>query len=139
MSNDHTVVSRPSGKIGPMLVERIDHVQLAMPVHQEAEARRFYQDLLGVPEVRRPSVLAGRGGCWFEHGAVKIHLGVDPNFSPAKKAHPGFVVTDLDRISGRLRQSGYEIARGESIGNIQRIFVHDPFGNRLELIQVSSS
>ena len=78
-----------------MRVRRLDHVLLAMPAGRESEAREFYQSLLGIPEAAKPSGLAARGGCWFEDGELKVHLGVEKNFVPAKKAHPAFIVDDL--------------------------------------------
>ena len=74
----------------------LDHVQLAMPAGMEDVARGFYEGLLGLTEVQKPLNLAGRGGCWFERGEARIHLGIDPAFSPARKAHPAFLVDDLD-------------------------------------------
>ncbi|MEJ7722438.1 MAG: GntR family transcriptional regulator [Ilumatobacteraceae bacterium] len=76
---------------------RVDHVQLAMPVGGEADARRFYTDVLGLAEVPKPAALAARGGCWFESGEVRVHLGVEDDFHPARKAHPALVVRDLPR------------------------------------------
>ncbi len=81
-----------------MKIEALDHVQLAMPEGQEEEARTFYRDLLGIPEIAKPPNLAGRGGAWFVRGVLKIHLGVDKNFSPARKAHPAFIVTGLREL-----------------------------------------
>jgi len=84
----------------------IDHVQLAMPAGGEAAARGFYGDLLGLPEKPKPPHLAKRGGCWFEHDALKIHLGVEADFHPARKAHPGLLVSDLQTLKALLRDSG---------------------------------
>jgi hypothetical protein len=90
-----------------MRVRRLDHVLLAMPSGRESEARNFYQGILGIPEATKPSDLAGRGGCWFEDGDLKVHLGVEKNFVPAKKVPPGFHRrrprrTDLGAHSGQL-------------------------------------
>ena len=92
-----------------MAVVGIDHVQLAMPAGEESKARRFYAGLLGVPEVPKPAHLAARGGAWFEDGGVKIHLGVDPVFRPAQKAHPGLLVTDLTGLLAELRAAGHDV------------------------------
>jgi len=81
-----------------MPIERLDHVQLAMPAGGEDAARRFYDETLGIPEVQKPAHLAKRGGCWFENGSVKIHLGVEQDFRPARKAHPALVVSDLSAL-----------------------------------------
>jgi catechol 2,3-dioxygenase-like lactoylglutathione lyase family enzyme len=112
----------------------VDHIQLAMPAGREAEARAFYAELLGVPEVAKPPELAERGGAWFESGHVKIHLGVDREFRPARKAHPGLLVDGLTDLAARLRERGYEVV-DEPINGRDRVYVHDPFGNRLELLE----
>ena len=113
----------------------VDHVQLAMPAGREPEARAFYSGLLGIPEIAKPPALAARGGVWFETGAVKIHLGVDPDFRPARKAHPGLLIHDLDSLIARLRRAGYAIADDEPLEGYLRVYVSDPFGNRLELLE----
>jgi uncharacterized protein (DUF302 family)/extradiol dioxygenase family protein len=119
-----------------MSVIGLDHVQLAMPAGGEADARGFYADVLGLPEIPKPADFAQRGGCWFETHAVKIHLGVDSHFHPATKAHPGLLVDDLQAIGARCRDKGYELLPGGgAIDGFERLFVKDPFGNRLELLQ----
>lgn len=118
-----------------MAVVGIDHVQLAMPAGEESRARRFYADLLGVPEVPKPAHLAVRGGAWFEKGSVKIHLGVDPVFRPAQKAHPGLLVTGLTDLLAALRAAGHDVTEGEPLDGYAHAYVNDPFGNRLELLE----
>src|SRR5262245_65944614 len=98
-----------------MTVVGIDHVQLAMPAGREDEARAFYADLLGVPEVPKPEDLARRGGAWFENGQVKIHLGVDRDFRPARKAHPALRVHDLRGLAERLRAAGVAVVDDEPL------------------------
>ena len=116
-----------------MTIVGVDHVQLAMPSGREDEARAFYSGLLGIPERPKPAELAKRGGVWFESGAVKIHLGVEADFRPARKAHPGLIVRDLRLLVNRLRGAGVEVVDASFEGH-DRVFVFDPFGNRLELI-----
>lgn len=116
-----------------------DHVQLAMPAHQEERAREFYGSLLGLKEVRKPESLAARGGCWFESGRVAVHLGVQQDFVPAKKAHPAFIVTDLESLQERLTSAGYEVILDTSVSGVKRFHTSDPFGNRLEFIQDGQS
>ena len=120
-----------------MSIKRIDHVQLAMPGGAEADARRFYGQVLGLKEIPKPAALSGRGGVWYELGDTQLHLGVDADFRPAKKAHVGFEVSDLDAMAGRCRSAGHE---PRSDGNLdrRRFFVDDAFGNRLELIEAAS-
>lgn len=117
-----------------MRVVGIDHVQLAMPAGREDEARAFYSGLLGIPERPKPAELLARGGAWFESGDVKVHLGVDADFRPARKAHPGLVVDGLEALVARLRAAGHDVQDGETLDGRARVYVGDPFGNRLELI-----
>jgi catechol 2,3-dioxygenase-like lactoylglutathione lyase family enzyme len=112
----------------------LDHVQLAMPPGGEERARGFYRDLLGIPEQPKPKRLTGRGGCWFEDGAVRLHLGVEPDFRPARKAHPALLVHGLDALAELLAQSGHPVAF-EAESSVLRGYVDDPFGNRIELIE----
>ena len=118
-----------------MRVRRLDHVLLEMPAGRESEAREFYQGLLGIPEAPKAPALAARGGCWFEDGELKVHLGVEKNFAPARKAHPAFIVDDLSALEAALRSAGYPIAHDEPLEGYDRLFVNDPFGNRIELMQ----
>jgi catechol 2,3-dioxygenase-like lactoylglutathione lyase family enzyme len=112
----------------------IDHVQLAMPAGGEDLARAFYTYVLGLPEIPKPPQLAPRGGCWFESAHVKIHLGVDTTFKPATKAHPGLLVSEMTRIVERCNKLGVTVI-DEPLAGYRRIYVHDPFGNRLELME----
>jgi catechol 2,3-dioxygenase-like lactoylglutathione lyase family enzyme len=113
----------------------IDHVQLAMPAGGEDAARRFYADVLGIPETPKPEHLAQRGGCWFELGTVRIHLGVDADFRAAKKAHPALIVEDLAALKAKLAAAGFPTTPGDYLEGYDRIDVSDPFGNRIELMQ----
>lgn len=117
----------------------MDHVLLAMPEGRESEARRFYQGILGIQEAVKPAGLAARGGCWFEDGELKIHLGVEKDFVPARKAHPAFIVDDLAGLEVALRRAGHAIAYDEPLEGYDRLFVNDPFGNRIELMQIKAS
>ena len=112
----------------------IEHVQLSMPAGGEDTARRFYRDLLGMVELAKPEELAKRGGCWFASGSVQVHLGVETEFRPAKKAHPALRCADYDALTARLRAAGAEIRDDASIPGVRRCHVSDPFGNRIELI-----
>ena len=118
-----------------MKIQSIDHVQLAMPAGCEAEARRFYAGILGIPEQPKSPNLAARGGCWFERGALRVHLGVEADFRPARKAHPAFIVEDLRALEAALRAAGFAVKGDEPLEGYRRIFVDDPFGNRLELME----
>ena len=122
-----------------MRVRRLDHILLAMPAGRESDARKFYQGILGIPEAMKPPNLAARGGCWFEDGELKIHLGVETNFAPARKAHPAFIVDDLAGLQAILIKAGYPVAHDQPLEGYDRIFVDDPFGNRIELMQVKAS
>jgi catechol 2,3-dioxygenase-like lactoylglutathione lyase family enzyme len=116
----------------------IDHVQLAMPCGEEEAARSFYRDLLGMREAEKPPELATRGGCWFESGTVKIHLGIERDFRPAQKAHPALNATDYGGLISRLRAAGIEASEARDISGVRRCHIHDPFGNRIELIDQNS-
>lgn len=118
-----------------MTLLAIDHVQLAMPAGRESDARAFYAGILGLTEVAKPEDLAKRGGCWFESAAVKVHLGVDPDFHAAAKAHPAFLVDDVKRLEMAAAQAGYRTATDVPLEGYERIHVYDPFGNRIELMQ----
>ena len=117
-----------------MAIIGIEHVQLAMPAGREAEAREFYTGLLGIPEVPKPPELAKRGGAWFESGSVKIHLGVEADFRPARKAHPALLVSDLPALMEQLRAARVDVVEDPLPGHL-RVYVNDPFGNRIELIE----
>lgn len=109
----------------------IDHVQLAIPVGAEDAARRFYADVLSLAEVPKPASMAARGGAWFEAGAVRVHVGGEDPFVPARKAHPALVMDDLAEF---IETSGLDATWNEEIEGVVRCHVHDPFGNRIELI-----
>ena len=113
----------------------LDHVQLAMPEGKEAEARRFYCDVLGMTELPKPPVLAKRGGCWFESGGVQIHLGVETDFRAAKKAHPALRCADYVSLILKLQQAGVELTPDDALPGTARCYIHDVFGNRIELIK----
>lgn len=118
-----------------MGVRAIDHVQLAMPAGGEQQAIAFYEGVLGIPNVPKPTSLAARGGCWFEQPGLKIHLGVEPDFRPARKAHPALLVDDLTSLARSLGAGGFEIVDDEPMAGYKRIYIADPFGNRLELLE----
>ena len=123
-----------------MSIVALDHVQLAMPAGGEQAATHFYETLLGIPQRPKPAHLAGRGGCWFEQngGGVKIHLGVDPNFVPAQKAHPALIVQDLPGLVKRLKVADVPIRVDEPLAGYDRVYAEDPFGNRIELMEPKS-
>ncbi|MEO8883501.1 MAG: VOC family protein [Devosia sp.] len=118
-----------------MTILALDHVQLAMPKGLEPEARLFYAGLLGLEEVAKPANLAARGGVWFALGAVQVHLGVEQDFSPARKAHPAFLVDDLQALVKKLADGGTPVREDEPLPGYARCYVDDPFGNRIELME----
>ncbi len=109
----------------------IDHVQLAMPVGAEDTARGFYVDVLGLAEVPKPPVMAARGGCWFEAGAVRLHLGAEADFRPARRAHPALLIRDLAQF---VAARGLSAKWSDEVPGTVRCHIDDPFGNRIELI-----
>lgn len=113
-----------------------DHVQVAIPVGSEAAARAFYGGVLGMAEVAKPPVLAARGGCWFTSGTAVLHLGVEEPFTPARKAHPAFLVTSLDAVRSALEAAGVPcVDSSGEVPGVRRFHAVDPFGNRLEFQQ----
>jgi hypothetical protein len=118
-------------------VTRIEHVQLAMPAGGEALARNFYAGILGIGETAKPAHLAKRGGCWFERGDLKIHLGVEADFRPARKAHVALLVTGLHLLHEKLKALGYTTKEDEPLEGYHRFYVDDPFGNRIELMELN--
>ena len=118
-----------------MEIVALNHVQLAMPAGGEDAARRFYAGLLDIPEIEKPPHLAKRGGCWFERGLLKVHLGVEQDFRPARKAHPAFTVTGLGVLTQRLSEAGYEVLEDKPLDGYNRRYVADPFDNRIELME----
>jgi len=112
----------------------LDHIQLPMPQGGEDKAREFYCGLLGMTEVEKPAELQANGGCWFESGEVQIHLGVDPDFRPQRRAHPGLTCGDYDGMLTHLRSHRVLVVEYD-LPDQRRAFIDDPFGNRLELME----
>jgi catechol 2,3-dioxygenase-like lactoylglutathione lyase family enzyme len=117
------------------MLQDIDHIQIAMPKGQEPAARAFYGSLLGMREIGKPENLQARGGVWFTLGHRQVHLGIESDFHPARKAHPAFLVKDLAALEKILQMAGYPIIDDEPLLGHKRFYSHDPFGNRLEFIQ----
>ena len=115
----------------------LDHVQLAMPAGREADAEAFYSGLLGLARLPKPAPLAARGGCWFGGGAVSLHLGVEDDFRPARKAHPALMVRDLPALERSLEDAGVQVRPNTERPPGTGAYVDDPFGNRIELIAAS--
>jgi catechol 2,3-dioxygenase-like lactoylglutathione lyase family enzyme len=114
----------------------LDHVQLAAPPGSEALARRFFGELLGLPELDKPPSLQPRGGVWFALGGHQLHIGIDERFTPARKAHPALLVApgELDELASRLEMAGIEVLWDDALPGVRRFFVGDPWGNRIELV-----
>lgn len=117
-----------------MAIIGLDHIQIAIPEGGEDKARAFYADLLGMNEVPKPDNLSP-SGCWFERGGVDLHIGVDPDFVPARKAHPALLVDDLAGLRAKLEKAGIETRDDKPVEGYSRFFASDPFGNRIELMQ----
>ncbi len=119
-----------------MSVLGIDHIQLAMPYGGEEKACAFFINLLGFTEIPKPLELIKRGGVWFEAGSVQLHLGVEKDFQPARKAHPAFVVDDLDALISKVQSAGFETDTAQpALDGYKRAHIFDPFGNRIELME----
>ncbi|MET8207060.1 VOC family protein [Streptomyces sp. NPDC005373] len=117
------------------MLRALDHVQLAAPAGSEDALRRFYGDALGMTETPKPPALAARGGCWFEAGQVRLHLGIERDFRPARKAHPGLRVTGIEAYAARLAAHGVRITWDGDLPGHRRFYADDPVGNRLEFLE----
>jgi catechol 2,3-dioxygenase-like lactoylglutathione lyase family enzyme len=113
----------------------IHHVQLGSPAGSEAAARSFWQELLGFEEITKPPELAPRGGCWFRGHGIEIHVGVESDFRPAARSHPGLQVVDIDAWAARLAAAGHDVAWDSAFPGMRRFYCADPFGNRLEFLE----
>jgi catechol 2,3-dioxygenase-like lactoylglutathione lyase family enzyme len=122
-----------------MRILSLDHVQVAIPVGGEDRARSFYSGILGLSEVEKPAVMAGRNSIWFAAGSVNLHLGIEPDFHPAKRAHPALVVEGLDEIVAACDRAGLPTKADTSFNGFRRVHLFDPFGNRLELMELAKS
>ncbi|WP_413300635.1 VOC family protein [Bacillus sp. 1P10SD] len=116
-------------------IKKIDHIQLAAPNGCEEAARNFFGEILGLMEVEKPEELKKRGGVWFEFGTFQLHIGVEDPFSPAKKAHPAFVVENIEELKKHLNKYEIPFQEDDHLPGASRIHVNDPFGNRLEFLE----
>ena len=117
-----------------MAIIGLDHFQIAIPENDEDMARAYYGELLGMHEVPKPDNLS-QTGCWFERGGVSLHIGVDSDFAPARKAHPALLVDDLAMLRERLEAAGHQTHDDKPVEGYNRFFTFDPFGNRIEFMQ----
>ncbi|MFJ4696955.1 VOC family protein [Streptomyces sp. NPDC088768] len=117
------------------MITALDHVQLAAPPGSEDALRAFYAGVLGLTELPKPPALAARGGCWFGSGPVQLHLGVEADFRPARKAHPGLRVTAIDAFATRLTDHGVSVTWDDNLPGHRRFYADDPVGNRLEFLE----
>jgi catechol 2,3-dioxygenase-like lactoylglutathione lyase family enzyme len=113
---------------------RLHHVQISCPASGEDAARRFYAGALGIPEVTKPPVLAARGGCWFRGESVEVHVGVEQDFRPARKAHPAFLVDDIDSVAADVEAAGFPVTWDDDLPGHRRFYTADGNGNRVEIL-----
>lgn len=116
---------------------RLDHVQIAIPAGGEDAAREFFGDILGLSELPKPDDLRANGGCWFALGSLQLHLGIDPDFRPARKAHAALAIDDLAGLRNKLAVMGKSVTDADATEGRARFFTEDPFGNRIELIETA--
>ncbi|WP_409304332.1 VOC family protein [Peribacillus sp. SCS-155] len=117
------------------MFESIHHIQLAAPKGSEEAARKFFGGILGFKEIEKPDLLKARGGVWFGFGAYQIHIGIEEPFSPVKKAHPGFSVKNLESLKLHLKHHDIPFIEDDKLPGTNRIYVSDPFGNRMEILE----
>ncbi|KIF69531.1 glyoxalase [Streptomyces sp. AcH 505] len=117
------------------MLAAVDHVQLAAPAGSEEALRGYYAGVLGMTEIPKPPQLAARGGCWFQAGPVQLHLGIERDFRPAKKAHPGLRVTGIEEYARRLERLGAPVSWDGDLPGHRRFYSFDPVGNRLEFLE----
>ncbi|MFF4574774.1 VOC family protein [Streptomyces sp. NPDC001410] len=117
------------------MIIAVDHVQLAAPPGSEDDLRAYYADVLGMTEIPKPPALAARGGCWFQAEAAQLHLGIEEDFRPARKAHPGLRVTDIEAYAARLVERGAPVTWDDKLPGCRRFYSEDPVGNRLEFLE----
>ena len=117
------------------MLAAVDHVQLAAPPGSEDLLRAYYVDVLGMTEIPKPPVLAARGGCWFQAGDVQLHLGIEEDFRPARKAHPGLRVSAIEAYAARLAWRGAAVTWDDDLPGHRRFYSEDPVGNRLEFLE----
>jgi catechol 2,3-dioxygenase-like lactoylglutathione lyase family enzyme len=116
-------------------VVHLDHIQIAAPAGCEPAAREFYGSLLGMPEIEKPEALRARGGCWFQCGSQQLHIGVEKEFRPSRKAHPAFAVNNLDGVRDVLLAHGFKVTDDDALPGTRRFYCEDPWGNRLEFVE----
>lgn len=114
---------------------RLHHVQLAIPRDSEPQCRAFYCDVLGWRELPKPEPLAARGGLWLDTGDAELHLGVEADFRPAKKAHPAFLIDDVETLAVQFTDAGFPVIWDDALAGYKRFYVHDAVGNRLEFME----
>ncbi|PWI46027.1 VOC family protein [Streptomyces sp. ICBB 8177] len=117
------------------MITALDHVQLAAPPGSEDNLRAYYRDVLGMTEIPKPPALAARGGCWFTAGTVQLHIGIEHDFTPARKAHPGLRVTGIHAYARRLTERGATVTWDDNLPGHHRFYAHDPYGNRIEFLE----
>jgi catechol 2,3-dioxygenase-like lactoylglutathione lyase family enzyme len=117
----------------------MDHVQIAAPRGCEREARAFFGELLGLPEIEKPESLRSRGGCWFKVGSRQLHIGVEDDFRAAAKAHPAFATSDIPSLFVRLEAAGVPCNWDNAVAGLKRFYVQDPWGNRIEFTEPTYS
>jgi len=127
----------PPGAVHNMLLIEIDHIQIAAPKGCEEVARFFFGSLLKLEEIEKPEALRARGGCWFRVGSRQLHIGVEEDFRPARKAHVAFAVPkdEIEQVFVRLTMDGVPCQWDNAIDGIRRFYTSDPWGNRLEFTE----
>ena len=121
--------------MGELGITGLDHVQLEAPTGCEDAARAFFGELLGLSELRKPAALQKNGGCWFAlPGNQQLHIGVVENFVPRRKGHLALRCTHLATVKAALTARNIDY-REDGEAGVPRLFLADPWGNRLEIVE----
>ncbi|MCM3594581.1 VOC family protein [Metabacillus idriensis] len=117
-------------------IVKLHHIQLCAPFEEEQKARDFYLETLGFKEIKKPDSLLKNGGFWCKAGNAELHIGLEKMEQAKSKRHPAFQVADLEAARALLEKYKIKIQEETEIPGVQRFSFFDPFGNRIELLEI---
>jgi catechol 2,3-dioxygenase-like lactoylglutathione lyase family enzyme len=121
-------------------VQRLQHTSVPMPPGGQASARAFYGDALAMTEIAVPSTLDRNALVWFAAGddGHEVHVFTEERLGPNSSGqHLCLQVDDIDAYRARFAEHGVDVQETTPIHNRPRFFVRDPFGNLIELVQIT--